>query len=77
MQVVHKMKKTPFIKTFRDFSDQFNAEINTLSSASLILVAFDTYFDTFLKDSVRTHRVGKTTLPSMQCMTHLISKNCH
>ena len=61
MQVVHKLTKTPSTKTFRDFANSFNAEIDILiSSASSVVVAFDTYLDVSLKDAVRSYRIGKT-----------------
>ena len=59
MQVVHKMTKTPQIKTFRDFTNSFNAEIDILISAAK---SFDTYLEVSLKDAVRCYRIG-TAIP--------------
>ena len=61
MQVLYKLTKTSYVKTFRDFANLFNAAITALtSSAYSVVVAFDTYLEESLKDAVRKQRVGKT-----------------
>ena len=61
MQVLYKLTKTSYVKTFRDFANLFNAAITALtSSAYSVVVAFDTYLEESLKDTVRKQRVGKS-----------------
>ena len=46
MQVLYKLTKTSYVKTFRDFANLFNAAITALtSSAYSVVVAFDTYLE--------------------------------
>ena len=59
MQVVQKMSKSASVETFKDLADVFRQDVEKLMGLfCVVVIMFDTYYDTSLKNSTRSVHLG-------------------